>query len=102
MEQLAAILLIVGCSEDLASCQQVPAPVPIYASAEECEASLPDAVGSQIDGFPQILAKCVTTEQPQGTRLRWNVSTEGHLFASAKSVSDYLAQLDAPVSRASN
>jgi len=102
MEQLAAILLIVGCSEDLTSCQQVPAPVPIYASAAECEASLPDAVGGQIDGFPQILARCVTTEEPQGTRLTWNVSTEGHLFASAKSMSDYLAQLDAPAPGSSN
>lgn len=96
MEQLAAILLIVGCSEDLAACQQVPAPLPIYASANECEAALPEAIGGHVDGFSQILARCVTTEEPQRTRLTWDVSTEGHLFATAKTVSHHVAQIGAP------
>jgi len=93
MEQLAAILLLIGCSDDLGTCRQVPAPEPIYSSMIDCEATLPDAVGRQVDNFPQILAQCLPANDPEASRVAWNISPEGHLLASVETKPEYLAQL---------
>jgi hypothetical protein len=94
MDQLAAILLIIGCSDDLGTCRQVPVAEPVHASVMECEARLPDAMADQIGDFPQILAQCLPANDPQAVRVEWNVSPEGHLLASVETKPEYLAQLN--------
>ena len=37
MEHIAAILLLVGCTDDMLVCRELPAPAPVYESIEECE-----------------------------------------------------------------
>ncbi len=41
MEHIAALLLVVGCSGNMAECRELPAPAPIYETFEECEAEKP-------------------------------------------------------------
>ena len=43
MEHIAALLLIIGCSDDLSQCRELPAPVPLYEAAEDCNRALPDS-----------------------------------------------------------
>jgi len=41
MEQLAAFMLLVGCSHNGSACTEIPVPVPVYQSVQACEAALP-------------------------------------------------------------
>jgi hypothetical protein len=62
MEHIAALLLIVGCSADLADCRELPAPVPIFETAEECDAELPRAVAGYEGTRPHVVARCVAVD----------------------------------------
>ena len=42
MEHIAALILIIGCSDDLTQCRELPAPTPIYETKQDCDAALPD------------------------------------------------------------
>lgn len=92
MEQLAALLLIVGCSEDLANCTELPAPAPIYENTEDCERELPPAMRGYVQSFPQILAKCVPVDpalEEGDAELVWDISPEGDLIASVEPPTEY-------------
>lgn len=85
MEHIVALLLIVGCSDDLATCQELPAPVSIFETAEECEAELPASLRSYTGQYPQILAKCVGVDpalEEEDAELVWDIQPDGTLYAS--------------------
>lgn len=85
MEHIAALLLIVGCSDDMATCTELPAPVPVFETADECEATVPDALRSFTNRFPQILAKCVAVDpalEEEDLELVWDIKSDGTLNAS--------------------
>lgn len=99
MEPLAALLLIVGCSEDLASCTELPAPAPIYESTAECERELPPAMRSHMNGYSQILAKCVALDpalEESGAELVWSIDRNGDLLASVEPYAYDMASDDRP------
>ncbi|MDP3898282.1 MAG: hypothetical protein Q8Q62_16565 [Mesorhizobium sp.] len=85
MEHIAALLLIVGCSQDLSSCHELPAPVSIYEKATECDAELPIAL-RQFDGFrPRVMATCVAVDpalEEQDAELVWDIGPDGRLTAA--------------------
>lgn len=92
MEQITALLLIVGCSDDLAVCTEVPAPAPLYASVAQCEEVLPPAMRRQMHDFPQILGKCVPVDPALGemeAEIVWEITPRGHLIASVEPGTDY-------------
>lgn len=80
MEHIAAVLLIVGCSPDLADCRELPAPVPIYEAYEDCGADLP-ATRETIGGLmPKVFATCVDVDpalEDQDAELNWKVTANG-------------------------
>ena len=85
MEHIAALLLIIGCSGDLGECRELPAPVPVYETTEECQGDLPVAV-AMVDGQAEkILARCVFVDpalEEEDAELVWDVTSDGTLHAS--------------------
>jgi len=88
MEHIAALLLIVGCSGDLADCRELPAPVPIFETAEECNAELPRAFAGYRNSYPHVAASCVAVDpamEEADAELVWDVRPDGRLVASIES-----------------
>jgi hypothetical protein len=87
MEHIAALLLILGCSDDLAECQELPAPVAVFETAEECDAVVHGTLRSFTHQFPQILAKCIAVDpalEEEDLELVWDIEPDGTLQASVE------------------
>ncbi len=85
MEHIAALLLIVGCSDDLASCQELPAPTPIYETRQQCDTELPSSLGAFTGQFEQLFAQCIAVDpamEETDAELAWTVNPDGTLSAS--------------------
>lgn len=85
MEHIAALLLIVGCSDDLATCQELPVPVPIYEAFEECEAELQPSISLFTTKHPQVFGQCVWVDpaiEEEDAELVWNLKPDGTLVAT--------------------
>ena len=105
MEHIAALLLIVGCSDDLSHCRELPAPVPIFESAEECEAELPVAMRRFMNEYPQLMANCVVVDPAMAeeeAQLVWDVNSQGNLVAAVEFDSDVMVARDATDNAANN
>ena len=94
MEHIAALLLIIGCSDNLAQCNELPAPVPIFETGEECQAELPVAF-RQAEGLkPRVFAKCVSVDpamEEEDAELTWDVLPNGTLVASIEAANVMVA-----------
>lgn len=85
MEHIAAILLIIGCSDDLAQCRELPAPVALYETAETCESELPASLRGFTGEYPQLFAQCVAVDpamEEEDAELAWDINGDGMLVAS--------------------
>jgi hypothetical protein len=86
MEHIAAVLLIIGCSDDLAQCRELPAPVAIYESSEECETELAASLRGFTGEFSQLFAQCLAVDpalEEEDVVLSWGIRDDGVLVASA-------------------
>ena len=83
MEHLAAILLLVACTDDLGSCREVPAEVPFYQSAKDCEADLEPALVRLIRTDPQAFGQCVAVDPADegNATLTWEIQEDGVFHA---------------------
>lgn len=93
MEHIAALLLVVSCSQDMSGCREIPAPTPLFEAFEDCQAELPRAVSMLAPQHPRILAKCLEVDpalEDEYNQLTWNVLPNGTLDASL-SVSSVVA-----------
>lgn len=85
MEHISALLLIIGCSGDLEECHELPAPVPIYETIEECEAVL-DETTRKFEGMkPRVFTQCVYVDpamEEEDAVLTWEIRPDGTLAAS--------------------
>ncbi len=82
MEQIAAILLIVGCNAEMSSCREVPLPEPIQASLSECEMARPLAMRMAGTGEPKIFSTCVPVssgQNPRSVSIAWALTRGGDL-----------------------
>lgn len=82
MEQIAAILLLVGCNAEMSSCKEVPLPEPIQASLSACEAARPLAMRMAGASDPKIFSTCVPVEpgkNPHAVSLAWALTRGGDL-----------------------
>ena len=89
MEHIAALLLIIGCSDDLSQCRELPAPVPVYEAAEDCNRELPDSLGAFTGQYGQLFARCVPVDpalEEEDAELTWDVRPDGTLVASMDAV----------------
>lgn len=85
MEHIAALILIIGCSEDLTRCQELPAPAPIYETKQDCDAALPDSLGAFTGQFEQLYAQCLPVDpgmEDENAELIWEIRPDGTLIAS--------------------
>lgn len=85
MEHVAALLLIIGCSDDLRTCAELPAPVPIYETLEECQSELRPALAASRGARPHVVATCVEVDpalEEADAELTWDVRPDGTLVAS--------------------
>jgi hypothetical protein len=85
MEHIAALLLIIGCSGDLKQCSELPAPVPLYETTQECDTALPFSLNEAQGKRPRVFATCVFVDpamEEENGQLTWDVTPEGKLTAS--------------------
>jgi len=88
METAAFLLLLIGCSDDLGQCKELPAPAPAYENSAECEAVLPSEMKRHMEEFPQILAKCVAFDpalEQKDAEVTWRIDGTGDLLTSIES-----------------
>ena len=88
-EDIAALLLIIGCSDDFSQCSELPAPVSIFETKEDCDQQLPDSLGAFTGQFEQLYAQCLSVDpamEDEDTELVWEVHPDGTLIASVKAV----------------
>jgi hypothetical protein len=87
MEHIAALLLIIGCSNDLAQCKELPAPIPVYETVEECQGDLPIAIRMVTETAQKIMAQCVEVDpalEEEDAELVWDINPDGTLYASVE------------------
>lgn len=85
MEHIAALLLIVGCSDDLTQCRELPVPTALYEAEEDCAADLEPAISSYATKQPQVFGQCVSVDpaaEEEDAELVWRVKADGTLFAA--------------------
>jgi len=84
MEHIAAFLLIVGCSPDLAACREMPTPTAIYEALDECEAERP-AIAAGFEGAaPRLFAQCFEVDPlltETDAEIVWEVTADGKFSA---------------------
>lgn len=107
MEHIAALLLVIGCTNSMADCHELQVPVSVFATADECTAERPFAVGDVRGQAQHVVAKCLPVDpalEDDYDRIVWNVHPDGSLDASlaisslvvasnaARPEKDYLSQ----------
>ena len=89
-EDIAALLLVIGCSDDLSQCRELPAPVSIFETKEDCDQQLPDSLGAFTGQLEQLYAQCLSVDpamEDEDTELVWEVHPDGTLIASVEAAS---------------
>ena len=87
MEHIAAVLLIVGCSNSLEQCRELPAPVTVFETLGECTAERPFAVGDLSQAEPRIFSRCLPVDpalEDDYNEIVWNVRADGTFEASVE------------------
>jgi hypothetical protein len=87
MEHIAALLLIVGCSGDLTQCRELPAPVTVFETAEDCAAERVPALRELSGQAQRVFGTCIEVDpalEEDYAQIVWSVSPDGLLEASAE------------------
>ncbi len=85
MEHIAALLLIVGCSNSMTECRELPARVSVFETAEACTAERPFAMGDVRGQAQHVVARCLAVDpalEDDYDQIVWNVRPDGSLDAS--------------------
>ncbi|TPN49323.1 MULTISPECIES: hypothetical protein [unclassified Mesorhizobium] len=85
MEHIAALLLVIGCTNSMADCHELQVPVSVFATVDECTAERPFVVGDVREQAQHVVAKCLAVDpalEDDYDRIVWNVHTDGSLDAS--------------------
>lgn len=84
MEHIAAFLLVVGCSPDLAACREIPAPTAIYETIEDCAAERAGYAAAHEGAAPRLFVQCFEVDPlltETDAEIVWDVSADGKLNA---------------------
>ncbi|ANT53738.1 hypothetical protein [Mesorhizobium amorphae] len=107
MEHIAALLLVIGCSNTMTECRELSVPVSVFETAAECTAERPFALTDVQGQAAHIVAECLTVDpalEDDYDQIVWNVRPDGTLDASlqvsnlvvasnaARPEKDYLSQ----------
>ena len=85
MEHIAALLLVIGCSNTMADCRELQVPVSVFETADQCVAERPFALGDVQGQAQHIVAKCLAVDpalEDDYDQIVWNVRPDGTLDAS--------------------
>ena len=85
MEHIAALLLVIGCTNSMTECRELHVPVSIFETADECTAERPFAMGDVQGQAQRIFAKCLAVDpalEDDYDQIVWNVRPDGNLDAS--------------------
>ena len=85
MEHIAALLLVIGCSNSLTDCRELQVPVSVFETADECTAERPFAMGDVQGQAQHIIARCLAVDpalEDDYDQIVWNVRPDGSLDAS--------------------
>ncbi len=84
MEHIAALLLIVGCADDVSHCRELPVANTVYEIIEECEMQIAPAISRFVTKHPQVFGQCVEVDpasEEADAELVWEVKPDGTLYA---------------------
>lgn len=87
MEHIAAVLLIVGCSGDLADCTEFPAPATVFETVEQCAAERQPALRALSSRAERIFGTCIAVDpalEDDYAEIVWQVHPNGKLEASVE------------------
>lgn len=62
MEHIAAIMMLIGCTQGNVECKELPAPAVGFETAEECQALLQPAVNDARGRYKIIYGKCAAID----------------------------------------
>lgn len=85
MEHIAALLLVVSCSQDLSGCREISVPTAVFEAYEDCQTELPRTLRSLDMQNQRMFAKCLEVDpalEDDYDQLRWSVLPNGTLEAS--------------------
>jgi hypothetical protein len=85
VEHIAAVLLIVGCSNSLEQCRELPAPVTVFETLAQCAVERPRAVGKFGRAHPRIFSRCLMVDpalEGDYNEIQWSVRADGTFEAS--------------------
>lgn len=98
MEHIAALLLVVSCSQEFSGCREVAPPTALFEVFEDCQSALPQALRSLSPQHPRLFAKCLEVDpalEDDYDQLTWHVLPNGMLEAKL-SVSSVMTASDNP------
>lgn len=84
MEHIAAILLMIGCSDNLVQCEELPSPTFAYETVEECRSDVISARSAAEGRFPKMFAECISVDPllvEADAELVWDIE-DGKLVAT--------------------
>ncbi|HEV7307100.1 hypothetical protein [Ensifer sp.] len=82
MEHIAAIMVLVGCSQATAACREVPAPTVAFETVEECRALLSPAIEATGTAFKFAYGACAEVDPAlfvEDAIIDWEVAAPGRL-----------------------
>jgi len=85
VEHIAALLLVIGCSNTMTECREMPVPVSVFETFEACVAERPFALGDLQGQARHVVGACLAVDpalEEDYDRIAWNVRPDGTLDAA--------------------
>lgn len=87
MEHIAAIMMLVGCTQGNIECRELPAPAIGFETAEECQELLQPSIDSVRGGSRIVYGKCTAVDPAlfiEDATIIWDVTPSGELDVQVK------------------
>jgi hypothetical protein len=85
VEHIAALLLVIGCSNTMTDCREMPVPVSVFETFEACIAERPFALGDLHGRAGHVVGECLAVDpalEDDYDRIAWTVRPDGTLDAA--------------------
>ena len=102
MEHIAALLLVIGCSNTMTECRELPVPVSVFETFEQCTAERPFALEDIRGRAPHVVGECLAVDpalEDDYDQIAWIVRPDGSLDASLQVTGALVASSVAPAQK---
>ncbi len=82
MEHIAAIMMLVGCSQGNIECKELPAPAVGFETAEECQELLRPSINEVRKGYKIVYGKCAEIDPAlyiEDATITWDITPSNEL-----------------------